>query len=127
MQSLCLVVFHTCALKLPIQTSLSMAPKLPVSLSSHEKRPNFRKTSTVLLLDNSFHDNIEKDQRINDKHQRIFSLSLTLSCGLNGPLVWKQEATAESDNWPQSHRSVTQSPKVQKRASQKFKRGLHKS
>ena len=42
--SLCLVVFH--ALTLPIQTSLSVAPKLPVSLRSGEKCANFRKTST---------------------------------------------------------------------------------
>ena len=44
--SLCSVVFHTLTLKLPIQTSLSVAPKLPVSARSHEKHPNFRKTST---------------------------------------------------------------------------------
>ena len=46
------VVFNT---EMPIPTSLSVAPKLPVSLSSHEKCPNFRKTSTLLeyLL---FHD-----------------------------------------------------------------------
>ena len=35
--SLCLVVFHALTLKLPIQTSLSVVPKLPVSFSSHEK------------------------------------------------------------------------------------------
>ena len=32
--SLCSVVFHALTLKLPIQTSLSVAPKLPVSLCS---------------------------------------------------------------------------------------------
>ena len=44
---LCSVVFHALTLRLPIQTSLSVAPKLPVSFSSHEKCPNFRKTSTI--------------------------------------------------------------------------------
>ena len=34
--SLCLVVFRALTLKLPIQTSLSVVPKLPVSLSSAE-------------------------------------------------------------------------------------------
>ena len=43
---MCSVVFHALTLKLPIQTSLSVAPELPVSLSSHEKCLNFRKTST---------------------------------------------------------------------------------
>ena len=46
--SLCLVVFHASTLKLPIQTSLSVAPKLQVSLRSGEKCENFRKTSTPL-------------------------------------------------------------------------------
>ena len=45
--SLCLVIFHALTLKLPIQTSLSVAPKLPVSLRSGEKCENFRKTSTA--------------------------------------------------------------------------------
>ena len=36
------VVFHAFALKLPIQTSVSVAPKLPVSLSSHEKMSKFQ-------------------------------------------------------------------------------------
>ena len=35
--SLCSVVFHALTLKLPIQTSLSVALELPLSLSSHEK------------------------------------------------------------------------------------------
>ena len=35
--SLCSVVFHALILKLPVQTSLFVAPELPVSLSSHEK------------------------------------------------------------------------------------------
>ena len=47
--SLCSVVFHALTLKLPIQSPLSVAPKLPVSLSSNEKCPNFRKTSTPLV------------------------------------------------------------------------------
>ena len=34
--SLCSVVFHAFALKLPIQTSVSVAPEITVSLSSHE-------------------------------------------------------------------------------------------
>ena len=34
---LCSVVFHALTLKLPIETSVSVAPKLPVSLSSREK------------------------------------------------------------------------------------------
>ena len=44
--SLCWVVFHALILKLPIQTSLSVAPKLPVPLSSHEKCLNFREGGT---------------------------------------------------------------------------------
>ena len=45
--SLCSVVFHALTLKLHIQTSV--APEHPVSLSSNEKCPNFRKTSTPPL------------------------------------------------------------------------------
>ena len=45
--SLCLVDFHVLTLILPIQSSLSVAPELSVSLTSHEKCPNFRKTSTL--------------------------------------------------------------------------------
>ena len=48
--SLCLVVFHALTLKLPIQTSLSVVPKLPISLRSGEKSENFRKRSTPLRL-----------------------------------------------------------------------------
>ena len=44
--SLCLVVFHALTLKLPIQTSLSVAPKLQACVRSHEKRPNLSETST---------------------------------------------------------------------------------
>ena len=44
--SLCSVVFHALTLKLPIQTPHFVAPELSVSLSSHEKSPNFRKTRT---------------------------------------------------------------------------------
>ena len=44
--SLSTAVFHAVTLKLAIQTSLSVAPEFPVSLSSHEKCPDFRKTST---------------------------------------------------------------------------------
>ena len=46
--SLCSVVFHALTLKLPIQTSLSVAPKLPVYTHSGEKCSNFSKTSTPL-------------------------------------------------------------------------------
>ena len=46
--SLSLVVFHALTLKLRIQTSLFVVPKLPVSLSSGQKCENFRKTSTPL-------------------------------------------------------------------------------
>ena len=49
--SLCLVVFLAFTLKLPIQTSLSVAPKLTVSLHSGEKCEKFRKTSTPLEID----------------------------------------------------------------------------
>ena len=42
--SLCLVVFHALTLKLPIQTSLSVVPKLQVSMRSGEKCQNFRRT-----------------------------------------------------------------------------------
>ena len=44
--SLCSIVFLALTLILPIQTSLSVAPKLPVSLSSGEKSEKFMKTST---------------------------------------------------------------------------------
>ena len=47
--SLCLVDFLALTLKLSILTLLSVAPELQVSLSLHEKCPNFRKTSTPLL------------------------------------------------------------------------------
>ena len=40
--SLCLVVFHALTLKLPIQTSLSVVSKLPLSLSSAEKLCKFQ-------------------------------------------------------------------------------------
>ena len=43
---LCSVVFHAFTLKLPIQTSLSVALELPVSSRSSEKCENFRNTST---------------------------------------------------------------------------------
>ena len=46
--SLCSVDFHTLTLKLPIQTSLSVAPELQVFVSSLKNCPNFRKTSTPL-------------------------------------------------------------------------------
>ena len=44
--SLCLVVFRALTLKFPIQISLSVASKLPVSLISAENCHKFRKTST---------------------------------------------------------------------------------
>ena len=44
--SLCSLVFYALTLKLPIQTSLSVAPKLPVCLSSTENCHKFKKTST---------------------------------------------------------------------------------
>ena len=47
--SLCSVVFHALTLRLPIQTFLSVAPELPVSLRSGENCPNFSKTSTPLV------------------------------------------------------------------------------
>ena len=47
--SLCSVVFLTFALKLSIQTSLSVAPELRVSLSLHEKCPNFYLKISLLL------------------------------------------------------------------------------
>ena len=43
-----LVGFHALTLKLPIQTSLSVAPKLPVCVRSGEKFENFSKMSTAL-------------------------------------------------------------------------------
>ena len=45
--SLYSVVFHALTLRLPIQTSLSVAPKLPVPLRSGKHCPHFRKTSTT--------------------------------------------------------------------------------
>ena len=44
--SLCSVVFRALILKFLIQTSLSVAPKFPVSLSSAENCHKFRKTNT---------------------------------------------------------------------------------
>ena len=44
--SLCSVVFHAFTLILPIQTSLSVLPELPVCLRSGENCPNFSKTNT---------------------------------------------------------------------------------
>ena len=46
--SLYSVVFHAFTLKLPIQTSLSVAPKLPVFAHLSEKCKTFSKTSTPL-------------------------------------------------------------------------------
>ena len=40
---LCLVVFRALTLEVPIQTSLSVAPELPVSLRLDEKCQKFRK------------------------------------------------------------------------------------
>ena len=48
--SLCLVAFLAFTLRLPIQTSLSVAPKLPVTLRSGENCQNVSKTSTPLGL-----------------------------------------------------------------------------
>ena len=45
---LCLVDFLAFAFKLPIQTSLSVVPTLPVCLRSGDKCESFRKTSTPL-------------------------------------------------------------------------------
>ena len=45
-QILCSVVFLTLILRLPIVTSLSVAPKLQVSFSSAENCHKFKKTST---------------------------------------------------------------------------------
>ena len=47
---MCSVVFSALTLRWPIQTSLSVAPKLQVSLRSGEKCKNFRKTSTPRLF-----------------------------------------------------------------------------
>ena len=45
---LCSVVFHSLTLRLPIQNSISVAPKLQVCASSGKKCQNFSKTSTPL-------------------------------------------------------------------------------
>ena len=45
---MCSVVFHAFTLRLPIQTSLSVAPKLPVFARLGGKCQTFRKTSTPL-------------------------------------------------------------------------------
>ena len=42
---MCSVVFHALTLKLPVQTSLSVAPKLHACVLSGEKCQIFRKTS----------------------------------------------------------------------------------
>ena len=44
-----MLAFHALILNLPIQTSLSVVPKLQVSLHSGEKCGKFRKTSTSLV------------------------------------------------------------------------------
>ena len=44
--SLCSVIFNPLTLKLPIQTSLSVAPKLPAFLRASEQSETFMKTST---------------------------------------------------------------------------------
>ena len=46
--SLCSAIIHALTLELPIQTSLSVAPKLQVSLRSDEKCEKFSETSTPL-------------------------------------------------------------------------------
>ena len=48
--NLCSVVFLALTLKLPIQTSLSVATQLLVSLRSGDKSEKFMKTSTPLRL-----------------------------------------------------------------------------
>ena len=53
--SLWLVVFHALKLKLPIQASLSVAPKLPVCVRSGEKCQKFRKRSTPLVKPCIYH------------------------------------------------------------------------
>ena len=50
-ESLCSVDFHALTLKLPIQTSFSVAPKLQVCVRSGEK---CRKTSTSLAIGMAF-------------------------------------------------------------------------
>ena len=47
---MCFKGFHAVTLKLPVQTSLSEAPKLPVSLRSDEKCEKFSKMSTPHLF-----------------------------------------------------------------------------
>ena len=49
-QILCSVVFRALTLKLPIQTSLSVTPELPVSLNSAENCHELRKTSTPQFI-----------------------------------------------------------------------------
>ena len=44
---MCLVVFHALTLELPIQTSLSVASKLPIYTRSGEKCENSNKTTTL--------------------------------------------------------------------------------
>ena len=46
----CKMLVSALTLKFPIQTSLSVAPELLVSLSSHEKCPNVSKTSTPQVV-----------------------------------------------------------------------------
>ena len=47
--SLCSVVFLALTLRFPVQTSLSVAPKLQVCVHLGEKCPNFRKMSIPLI------------------------------------------------------------------------------
>ena len=61
--SLCSVVFHALTLKLPIQTSLSVAPKLPVSLHSGENCANFSKTSTAQVQTPENHSPVHMGDR----------------------------------------------------------------
>ena len=54
-QILCSVFFHALTLKFPIQTSLSVAPKLPVYTRSGEKYEHFSKMSSILPLLRGFY------------------------------------------------------------------------
>ena len=47
----CKILVCVLTLKLPMETSLSVVPKLPVSLRSGENCENFRKTNTPLIYD----------------------------------------------------------------------------
>ena len=102
---MCLVVFHALTLKLPIQTALSVAPKLPVCLRSGEKLGKFRKTSTTLIpaqtVATSFYLDCVDLHHVSSKHFLVVytglcmsRIELRISCSFRWPLCDRTRARA---------------------------------